>query len=133
MSSMEKRIRREISELNVTMEDRTILYQSYEIILPPLYPFRPPIIKKHNMDIYNALTLFFIRNKPFIDKYNIRIDCICCTTLTCTWSPCNTIRDVLYEIQHYSSQLALIQTCKYGFKYLPFDDHIFSCIMQYLL
>ena len=130
---MNKRMIHEFSNPKIVRTESKIMYGSYEIILPQSYPFSPPKIKRDNEDIYNKLCKLFYKYKPFIDDYKVPVECICCTTLCCRWSPCNKIIDVMNEVNDYSYKIKTIHSCKYVFHYLPFDQKVNSCILQYLL
>jgi len=130
---MNKRMIYEFADPKFVRTDNLVKYGSYDINLPKTYPFSPPTIKKHNQDIYCKLCQLFYKYKPFINEYHVNIECICCTTLCCTWSPCNKIMDVIKEINEYSYKMNTVRGCKDVFPHLPFDSNVNSCILQYLL
>ena len=130
---MNKRMMNEFSNPNFVRTDNKIMYGPYEVIIPKSYPFSPPKIKRYNEDMYNKLCKLYCKNKNFIDQCNINVECICCTTVCCLWSPCNKIIDVIQEIKDYSYKINTVQLCKYAFLHFPFDHLVQSCILQYLL
>ena len=105
----------------------------YEIRIPALYPFSSPKVFRYGNDVIIPLSKLFIKHKEFIDLYKIKLECICCASITCAWSPCNKIMEAVNEIKNYSVLLRSIDKCVYLFPKLPFDDNICFCIVQYLV
>jgi hypothetical protein len=114
------------------IENKYILSPSLFFELSDKYPFKPPILKIHSKDHISCLAKLFNTYQPFIKQYKVPIECICCFSITCRWSPCNTCKHVYDEYQSYCSMLRQIITTHYFLKRVSFDELINSTIVSYL-
>ena len=118
----------------VLNSDYTVLTVSDSIMftLPKAYPFHPPTMLIHSRDHVSYLVEKYCIVKPLIDKYKLSIECFCCSSLTCSWSPCNTCKDLYHEYIYYLSQL---KTCAKlsCLSMLPFDDNVCNHIASYVI
>jgi len=125
-------MKRELEKLPGTLDGNqyiitpNIFFQLYK------YPFLPPILKIHSKDYISCLAKLYRQYKPFIKQYNVPIECICCVSVTCRWSPCNTCKDIYDEYISYCFLLRQIIATDYFFKRVPFDDCINNHIACYL-
>ena len=130
-----KRMVRELKQLepfNATVDGNTIIIKNTVFLLHDKYPFQPPSFKINEKNYISYLAKVFSQYKPLIDKYNIPIDCICCSSITCMWSPCNTCLDIYKEYKKYVSDLKQVVALHYFIKSSKFDDLIHSKISEYL-
>ncbi len=100
---------------------------------PPTYPFRPPKLFIHGHDHIDYLTRLFRKYKPLYDYFNIPIECFCCTSLVCLWSPVNTCKHLYDEYVDYVTKLKILFTPTYLFSKTKFDNNVCSLIAQFLL
>lgn len=131
----EKRLLHEVKKnFFLLNEDNSIAtLPPFEIHIPKLYPFSAPKVHRFGKDIIIPLSKLFIKHKNFIDKHKIKMECICCASITCIWSPCNRLIEAINESTKYMTDLRSIDRCTYLFPKFPFDDNIQDCIVQYLL
>lgn len=131
---MNKRMTREISLLNGILNGNTIIVSnSVQFILPPEYPFKAPILLIQSVDHIKFLSALYRKYFFFIALYDLPIQCICCSSITCLWSPCNTCKDVYDEYINYSNVIKTIMSTSCLFSSTPFDDVICSLITSFLL
>lgn len=131
-----KRMVRELTLINgiIDEETRTITMKPDVFLkLPDTYPFHPPALRIHGKHYIDYLAKIYKTYASFIRKYNIVMPCICCFSVTCMWSPCNTCQDVYTEYETYMGNLKTIASASCLFKHLPFDDLIHSIIASYLI
>jgi len=103
---MDKRLKRECELLSSTLHDNTItISPSIVFVIPKFYPFHPPKMLLHSIDHITYLTKIYCTYLPFIKQHNINLKCLCCYSLICRWSPCNTCKDVYEEYKKYVQQL----------------------------
>lgn len=130
---MNKRMTRELKELPGTLIDHTYtIHPTVIFLLPNNYPFAPPKLEIHSKDHISSLAKVYSKYLSFIKKYNIPIECICCFSVTCMWSPCHTCKHVYDEYKSYSAMLRDIIATDYFFKHTRFDDLVHSHIVSYL-
>jgi hypothetical protein len=132
---MFSRLEHERTLLNgVFNEDRTTLTVSKSEVfhLSKNYPFHPPTLRIHTKEYVSYLTEGYRRLSPILKKYNIEMECLCCTTLVCMWSPCNTCKQMYDEYISYRDKLRLATKLSCISK-LPFDDHVGSIIASFII
>ena len=130
-----KRMVRELAQLkpfNATVDGRKITIKNTVFLLDDKYPFQPPSLTIYGNNYISYLAKIFSQYKPLIDKYNIPIHCICCSSITCMWSPCHTCLDLYKEYKKYVSDLKQVIALHYFIKVSKFDDLIHSTISDYL-
>ena len=135
---MLRRFMKEKQKLPYTIqENETCTYMEVmpylTITLSSTYPFSPPQLYINKVDYINYLVKKYSLLKPFIDKYKVNIHCICCESVTCSWSPCYGIKDIVHECTSYLKKMRKIHYCKRIFESLPFDDLVYCKIVNYLL
>jgi hypothetical protein len=131
---MNKRIPRELLLLNGTLQGQTIIVsENIKFVLPLNYPFKAPTMLIHSADHLIILYKLYRKYFFFIVKYDIPIRCICCSSLICMWSPCNTCKDVYDEYMNYIHILKPVIGMTTLFKQTPFDDNICLIIAQFLV
>ena len=130
---MNKRMKRELHQLPGTLVDKEYRIREDVIFhLSDKYPFTPPILKIYGKDHISSLANLYRRYHGFIKQYNIPIECICCFSITCIWSPCYTCKDVYDEYLAYCALLREVIVTHYFVKRSPFDDLVNSHIVSYL-
>jgi hypothetical protein len=102
------------------------------ITLLDTYPFSPPKLYINKVDYINYLLKKYNHLKPFIDKYKINTPCICCDSVTCSWSPCYGVKDIVHECVSYLKKMRMFHDCKRVFETLLFDDLVYCKIVNYL-
>jgi hypothetical protein len=133
MSIMDKRLTRECGLLSATVEDGNIVIsESIVFVLPKSYPFGPPKMLLYSIDHITYLTKVYYTYLPFIKQHNINIECLCCSSIICTWSPCNTCKDVYEEYKSYVKQLKTVLEL-YIFSKTNLNNDICSVIATFLL
>jgi hypothetical protein len=131
---MNKRIPRELALLNGTLQGQTIIVSdTIQFILPLNYPFSAPILLIRGMEHMKVLSKLYRKYFFFIVKYDMPIRCICCSSLLCIWSPCNTCKDVYDEYIQYIDSLKTVMSMQCLFASTPFDDNICLHISQFLV
>jgi hypothetical protein len=115
-------------------EDCTTLTVSKSVVfhLSKNYPFHPPTLRIHNKEYVSYLTDWYRTLSPLLKKYNVAMDCLCCTTLTCMWSPCNTCKQMYDEYISYRDKLRVCMCLSYISK-LPFDDNVGEIIASFIV
>ena len=96
------------------------------------FPFHPPMLKIHSKEYVSYLTEWYRKVVPICKKYNVQMDCICCSTLVCMWSPCNTCKQMYDEYISYRDKLRLCARLSYISK-LPFDDNVGDIIASFIV
>ena len=133
MSIMHKRLTRECGLLSATVDDGNIVVsESIVFVLPKSYPFGPPKMLLYSIDHITYLTKVYYRYLPFIKQHNINIECLCCSSIICSWSPCNTCKDVYEEYKSYVKQLKNVLEL-YIFSETKLNEDICSVIATFLL
>ena len=123
---------KQLEPFNATVDGNKIIIKNTVFLLNDKYPFQPPSLTIYGKNYISYLAKIFSQYKPLIDKYNIPIHCICCSSITCMWSPCNTCLDLYKEYKKYVSDLKQLLTLHYFMKSSTFDDLIHSTISEYL-
>jgi len=132
---MLSRLQHEQKLLNgVFNEDCTTLTISKSVVfhLSKNYPFHPPTLRIHSKEYVSYLTDWYRTLSPLLKQYNVVMDCLCCTTLTCMWSPCNTCKQMYDEYISYRDKLRLCTRLSYISK-LPFDDNVGEIIASFIV
>ena len=147
MSIRNKRLKKELLkinkplQLNENWEKDTIvkiLYNKIIIELDERYPFSYPKLYIHepNNNPINYIDWFLKdRNRytKLVNELNIKIDCICCSTMTCTWSPISGIMDIINEYETHSNKYyKLNQFMTIYNKIDGFDNLIYKHILDFL-
>ena len=130
---MNKRMKRELNQLPGTLVDKEYRIREDVIFhLSDKYPFTPPILKIYGKDHISSLANLYRRYRDFIKQYNVPMECICCFSITCVWSPCHTCKHVYDEYLAYCALLRQVIATHYFVKRSPFDDLVNSHIVSYL-
>jgi hypothetical protein len=118
---------------NINWENFTFDYKNREIkiVLNKIYPFKPPILLINEKDHIDWFLKEYIRFK-FLKKFNIKTDCICCRTITCSWVPTFTIDQVIDEYKNYYDKYELLKKIEIFFKQRFFDDLVNEKIFLYI-
>lgn len=109
-----------------------IVSDSIRFTLPEYYPFRPPVLLIDNTPHVTYLKRLYTRRKNIIDIRKYTIPCICCSTILCTWSPCNTCIQVYDEYTHYVKLLSYVDVLE-NMKQMNLDALILERISSFLL
>jgi hypothetical protein len=105
---------------------------SIRFTLPEYYPFRPPVLLIDNTPHVQYLKRLYTRRKKIIDRHKYFIPCICCSTILCSWSPCNTCIQVYQEYTDYAKRLSYVDLLE-NMKQTNLDDLILERISSFLL
>jgi len=131
--NINKRLKRECELLSATVhEDNIVVSKSIVFVLPKSYPFQPPKMLLYSVDYITYLTNIYYTYLPFIKQHDINIQCLCCSSIICTWSPCNTCKDVFEEYKSYVKQLKAVLEL-YIFSKTHLNNDICSVIATFLL
>jgi hypothetical protein len=117
---------------NPTFENMQVM-PNVLLTLPKHYPFQYPILKIHGKNYVEYFSLLFIKYKPYIDLHHLRIECICCKSIICDWTPTWGMKDVIQECKSYGKTLGLISKSKWVLDKLLFDNLVCSIILDYLI
>lgn len=130
---MNKRMTRELTELPGTLVDNEYRIRPHVVFhLSDKYPFAPPLLKIHGKEYISSLAKLYSTYHGFIKQYNVPIQCICCFSITCMWSPCHTCKHVYDEYAAYCAQLRQVIATEYFLKRSPFDELVNSHIASYV-
>ena len=115
----------------------TLTHNNIIIKLDERYPFSYPKLYVYNNNVaINYIDWFLIDRKQYtkiVNELGITIDCICCSTMTCTWSPISGIKDIIYEYKnHYNKYYKLSQFIVIYNKIPNFDNLIYKSILDFL-
>jgi len=110
----------------LTIDTSTVFHLSKK------FPFQPPTLRIHSKEYVYYLTEWYRVLAPLRKKYNVKMDCICCKTLVCMWSPCNTCKQMYDEYISYREKLRLCTRLSYISK-LPFDDNVSEIIASFIV
>jgi hypothetical protein len=150
MSIRNKRLIREIPRLdyNLTWDENwqtkdlaiiTTVRQNMliSISLTHTYPFHCPILRVHpNSQGVEYISWFLKENlkfKQMKDELNMEIPCICCYSLTCSWTPSLGIKDMIQEFdKHYELYQSLLKLHIIYNRIAGFDNLIYQRIYQFL-
>ena len=124
---------RELQQLPGTLIDKEYRIRPDAVFhLSDKYPFTPPILRIHGKDHIYSLEKVYRRYHGFIKQYKVPIECICCFSITCMWSPCHTCKHVYDEYLAYCALLREVIATHYFVKRSPFDELVNSHIVSYL-
>jgi hypothetical protein len=130
---MNKRMMRELQQLPGTLTNNEYkIRPSVVFQLSDKYPFAPPLLKIHGKDHIASLAKLYRTYSGFIKQYNVPIECICCFSITCVWSPCHTCKHVYDEYVAYCALLRQVIATDYFVKRSPFDGLVNSHIVSYV-
>ena len=105
---------------------------SIRFTIPEYYPFKPPTLWVEGVTHVHYLKRLYTRRKSLIDSQKYSIPCICCSTLLCSWSPCNTCIQVYEEYTHYATRMSYVDLL-YNMKQMNLDGLILERISSFLL
>lgn len=105
---------------------------SIRFTIPEYYPFKSPILLIEGVPHVQYLKRLYTRRKSLIDSQKYCIPCICCSTILCSWSPCNTCIQVYEEYTQYATQMSYIDLLQ-NMKQMNLDDLILEKISTFLL
>ena len=95
------------------------------------YPFTSPIVMVNG----ELSTVKFMKQFKMVEPlrltYNLHCQCVCCSELTCAWSPCYGIREILDEYVKISSSLNSLESYAVIHKHLPFDDCVHRQVLLF--
>ena len=117
---------------NTTFEDMQVI-PKVVITLPKNYPFQPPMLKINNKNYINYFVVLFNKYKKYIELHDIPIQCICCKSVICDWTPTWGMKEVIQDCISYGKKIALISKSKWVLDKLLFDNLVCSIIVQYLI
>ena len=153
MSIRNKRLIKEISRLeeyNLIWEDDwqikepAVITTTRHNILISLtlkhnYPFHYPILRVHpnlQQKGIEYISWFLKQNKSFKkmkDELNIVIPCICCYSITCSWTPGLGIKDMIGDFDlRYKMYESLVKLQLIYNKITGFDNLIYQRISHFL-
>jgi hypothetical protein len=152
MSIRNKRLKKELLKLPESLLNELTLNENWEndlivtiyheknnisIELDNQYPFSFPKLYIHsNSKPINYIDWFLKDRSKFtkiVNDLNIKIDCICCNTITCTWSPVSGIQDIINEYEkHYNKYYKLTEFNTIFNKINGFDNLIYKNILDFL-
>ena len=152
MSIRNKRLKKELLKLNKSLLNKLVLNENWEndtivklsynnkiiIELDERYTFsyNKLYICEPNNNPINYID-WFLKDRPrytkIVNELNIKIHCICCSTMTCTWSPISGITDIINEYDtHYNKYYKLKQFVVIYNKIDGFDNLIYKNILDFL-
>lgn len=145
MSIRNKRLIREIPRLeyNLIWDDNwqtkelaivKIIRQNMliSISLTHTYPFHCPVLRVQGVEYISWFLKENIKFKQMKDELNIVLPCICCYSLTCSWTPSLGIKDMIQEFdKHYELYQSLLKF-HIIYKIARFDNLIYQKISQFL-
>ena len=80
------------------------------ISLTHTYPFHCPVLRVQGVKYISRFLKENIKFKQMKDELNIVIPCICCYSLTCSWTPSLGIKDMIQEFdKHYELYQSLVK------------------------
>ena len=157
MSIRNKRLIKELPRLdyNLIIDDN---WQSNNLVIKTIrrgmlislslehtYPFRYPLMCVHpNLEHVHSnlnngieyISWFLKQNikfKKMKDELNIVLPCICCYSLTCSWTPNLGIKDMIQEFdKHYELYQSLVNFHTIYNKITRFDNLIYHRIFHFL-
>jgi hypothetical protein len=130
---MNKRMTRELKQLPGTLVDNEYrITPSIVFHLSDKYPFTPPTLHIYGKEYISGLAKIYRNYHGFIKQYNVPMECICCSSITCMWSPCHTCKHVYDEYTAYCAQLREVIATEYFLKRSPFDGLVNSHIASYV-
>jgi hypothetical protein len=93
------------------------------------YPFHPPRLEISGVE-YLAYLIRIQRKLKGLEKYGIKVKCPCCSSVNCSWSPCNTMVHVLKDYTDYRHYFSILY--KFSLMKNVFDPLILDHILKYL-
>jgi len=151
MSMRNKRIKKELIQLikyNVVLEDNwetkedihiIFVYKTEKLsmIINNKYPFVPPKLYVNKDDMRIDYIDWFLRDKKNYEEiknvFNIKVPCICCTTISCLWAPTMNIENVIKEFIEYYEEYNKLKQMKEIYNKIPkFDNLIYNHIFEFL-
>lgn len=103
------------------------------------YPFHSPILRVHRdfeKTGIDYISWFLKQNKTFKkmkDELNIVIPCVCCYSITCSWTPGLGIKDMIHEFDtQYEMYELLVKLQLIYNKIRGFDNLIYQRISHFL-
>ena len=111
MSIRNKRIKKELPQLNKynlilenNWEEQNIITIQhnfmntlFNIKINNNYPFHYPKIYTNNIEYINWFLLTNYKYNLIKNILNIKLGCICCKSITCSWCPTMTISNIIDE------------------------------------
>lgn len=145
MSIRNKRLIREIPRLDYNLswdenwqtKDLAIVTTTRQnmlitISLTHTYPFQCPVLRVKGIEYISWFLKENIKFKKMKDELNVVIPCICCYSLTCSWTPSLGIKDMIQEFdKHYELYQTLVKF-HIIYKIERFDNLIYHKIFQFL-
>lgn len=145
MSIRNKRLIREIPRLDYNLswdenwqtKDLAIVKTTRQnmlitISLTHTYPFQCPVLRVKGIEYISWFLKENIKFKKMKDELNVVIPCICCYSLTCSWTPSLGIKDMIQEFdKHYELYQTLVKF-HIIYKIERFDNLIYQKIFQFL-
>ena len=100
----------ELIKLHIHDNNITPNYNTFTFIIPPEYPFKPPIVKLDSDDYINLLKIYKKEESEFLKQITGK-SCLCCNTCVNkdNWGPAITIDSILDEIKQ---NLIIVKTVK---------------------
>jgi hypothetical protein len=103
------------------------------------YPFHCPLLCVHpnsqekGIEYISWFLKQNIKFKQMKDELNIGIPCICCYSLTCSWTPSLGIKDMIKEFDtHYKLYMSFVKFHIIYNKIVGFDNLIYQRIFHFL-
>jgi ubiquitin-protein ligase len=138
MDLRERRITGELRRSRVALEattsdDKIYVTCPYGVfVIDHGYPFKPPKLlvtgEDHVMLLYKRT-----RNlRDFMKRFKLTDLCCCCNNLSCKWSPCYGLQEVMEEFVTFSKRINTLSRLSVVLANLEFDDCINSTIISYL-
>jgi hypothetical protein len=146
MSLRNKRLIKELEKMsnieinNDWKNDKIVILKRKNITIEidEKYPFSTPKLYIHelNKKPINYINWFLkerIKYTHLINELNIHLVCICCSTITCEWSPVSCINDILNEYDTYYNKHEIIKKFIIIYnKINNFDNLIYKHILDFL-
>lgn len=98
------------------------------------YPFKCPKMYIKNIDHID----WFLKKqniyKTMSTEMNIKIKCICCSTVTCDWTPAFGIMQMIEEYNKYTNHYSILRNFNLIYKkMIGFDNLIYQQIIHFLI
>lgn len=98
-----------------------------------LYPFKCPKMYINNIDHIEWFLKQKHKYKNLVDKMNIKINCICCKTITCDWTPTFGLIHMIEEYDTYNNDYSTLKKFSIIYqKIIRFDNLIYQKIINFL-
>lgn len=105
---------------------------SIRFTIPEYYPFKSPTLWIEGIPHVQYLKRLYTRRQSMINSQKYSIPCICCSTLLCSWSPCNTCIQIYDEYTQYAKQMTYVDLL-HNMKQMNLDGLILERISSFLL